>query len=133
MADENLGALSIDNWATQLRKGVLELYIINILNQGELYAYDLVKRLTGTRGLVISDGTVYPLLSRMRKAGLLRARLEESPEGAVRKYYTLTDEGKRIRALMNAYWDGVVQELRHAQEESEVPHGRMDAGGEGVP
>ncbi|NUM56064.1 MAG: PadR family transcriptional regulator [Candidatus Hydrogenedentes bacterium] len=96
---------NIDNWSTQLRKGLVEFCILNMLSQQELYGYDLVKRLTAQPGLAIADGSVYPLLSRMRKVGLVVTRLEESPNGPARKYYALTPEGRRCWAMMNAHWD----------------------------
>ena len=68
-------SIDVSNWTTQLRKGILELCIVNLLAKGELYGYDLVKRLAEIRGLVVTEGTVYPLLSRLKKAGLLETRL----------------------------------------------------------
>ncbi|MCL4694538.1 MAG: PadR family transcriptional regulator, partial [Candidatus Hydrogenedentes bacterium] len=56
-------SVDIDNWTTQLRKGLLELCIVNLLAKGELYGYDLVKHLARIRGLVVTEGTIYPLLS----------------------------------------------------------------------
>lgn len=96
---------NVDNWTTQLRKGLVELCILNMLSQHELYGYDLVKRLTAMPGLGIADGSVYPLLSRMRKVGLVVTRLEESPNGPVRKYYALTPAGRRCWSMMNQHWD----------------------------
>ena len=104
-ASEN--ELNLGNWTTQLRKGLLELCIVNLLAEGELYGYDLVKRVTAIRGVVVTEGTIYPLLSRLRKSGLLETRIEESPSGPVRKYYRLTPAGKRARDLMNAAWQDV--------------------------
>ena len=115
------GSFPIDNWTTQVRKGLLELCLVNLLAQGELYAYDLVKQLAKIRGLVVSEGTIYPLLSRMKKVGLLAARLEESKSGPARKYYALTPEGHRVRASMNQYWNDLargVVELQNAEEKT---------------
>jgi len=67
-----------DNWTVQVRKGVLELCILNALAEQERYGYDLVKTLVTVPGLGVTEGTLYPLLSRLRVAGLVRARLEES-------------------------------------------------------
>lgn len=94
-----------DNWTVQMRKGLLELCVLNALEGGERYGYDLVKLLTDIPGLGITEGTLYPLLSRLRVQGLITARLEESPEGPARKYYSLTPEGKRIVRLMNTHLD----------------------------
>lgn len=94
----------LSNWMTQLRKGLLELCIFNLLAHGELYGYDLVKRLSAIPGIVITEGTVYPLLSRLRKGGLLETRLEESTAGPARRYYSLSPDGERVLKLMNRYW-----------------------------
>lgn len=107
---------NVDNWAAQIRRGLLELCVLNIVAQGEVYGYDLVQRLTALGGLSISGGSVYPLLSRMRKAGLLRARLEESPNGPARKYYGLTEEGVKCRDMMNRHWDELARGIHSLQE-----------------
>ncbi len=109
----------VDRWTVQVRKGILELCILNALAGRECYAYELVRTLTAIPGLGLSEGTVYPLLSRLRVQGLVSTRLEESPEGPARKYYTLTPRGRRVLALMNPYFDtlsGAGRQLRT------VPH-----------
>ena len=92
-----------DNWTVQVRKGVLELCILNALAEQERYGYDLVKTLVTVPGLGVTEGTLYPLLSRLRVAGLLGTRLEESTQGPARKYYSLTKDGRKIMAVMNDY------------------------------
>jgi PadR family transcriptional regulator PadR len=92
-----------DNWTVQVRKGVLELCILNALAEQERYGYDLVKTLVSVPGLGVTEGTLYPLLSRLRVAGLLSTRLEESTQGPARKYYSLTKDGRKIMAVMNDY------------------------------
>lgn len=104
MAHDRISSFDMDNWTTQLRKGLLELCIVNLLSNGELYGYDLVKRLQQTHGLVITEGTIYPLLSRLKRAGLVETRLVESSSGPVRKYYGLSEDGKKAMALMRTYW-----------------------------
>jgi len=94
-----------DNWVVQVRKGLLELCILNALAEKERYGYELVKTLVQIPGLGMTEGTLYPLLSRLRIQGLVTARLEESPEGPARKYYSLTPEGRRIKVLMHEYMD----------------------------
>lgn len=92
-----------DNWIVQVRKGVLELCILRALEKDERYGYELVKALAAVPGLALSEGTLYPLLSRLRVAGLVSTRLEESAEGPARKYYSLTREGRRTLAAMNDF------------------------------
>ena len=94
-----------DNWTTQLRKGLLELCILNVVGRARVYGYDIVKQLRGIDTLVVREGTVYPILSRLRRDGLVAASLEESSEGPARKYYELTERGERLLEEMNAYWD----------------------------
>ena len=92
-----------DNWVVQVRKGVLELCILRALEHQERYGYELVKALAAVPGLALTEGTVYPLLSRLRVAGMINARLEESAEGPARKYYSLSSEGRRTLTIMNAF------------------------------
>ena len=94
-----------DNWIVQVRKGVLELCILRALERDERYGYELVKTLAAVPGLSLSEGTLYPLLSRLRVAGLVSTRLEESAEGPARKYYSLTRDGRRTLATMNEFLD----------------------------
>ena len=90
-----------DNWTIQMRKGLVEFCILRSLSQSERYGYELVKSLVTLPGLNTSEGTIYPLLSRLRNAGLIEARLVESNEGPARKYYSLTSLGKSQIERMN--------------------------------
>ena len=97
-----------DNWTVQVRKGLLELCILNALSEREYYGYDLVKMLVQIPGLGVTEGTVYPLLSRLRVQELVATRLEESREGPARKYYRLTDKGRAAVGLMNDHIDTLI-------------------------
>ncbi|MCC6793734.1 MAG: PadR family transcriptional regulator [Candidatus Hydrogenedentes bacterium] len=114
-------AFDLDNWVTQVRKGLLELCIVAVLAEGEMYAYDLVKRLANIKALVITEGTIYPLLSRLRSAGLITSRLEESSNGPARKYYVLTDEGRRTVHAMRTYWCGLANDIGSLLEKEGKP------------
>ncbi len=107
-----------DNWTVQVRKGLLELCILNALGEKERYGYELVKTLVTVPGLGVTEGTLYPLLSRLRLQGLISARLEESSEGPARKYYALTTDGRRIMAAMNEYLAVLNRGTRQLQERS---------------
>ena len=98
-----------DNWTVQLRKGVLELCVLTAIGSGERYGYALVRTLIETEDLGLSEGTVYPLLSRLRKQGLVDSRLEESREGPARKYYRLTPAGRARLAAMRSYFTDIVK------------------------
>lgn len=108
-----------DNWNTQLRKGVLELSILNALDGARLYGYDIVKRLRAIDGLVISEGTIYPILSRLKKEGFLDTTLEESPEGPARKYYRVTEAGHRQLQAMNETWESLTHGIDTLRKETE--------------
>ncbi len=105
-----------DNWTVQVRKGVLELCILNALAEKERYGYDLVKALAAVPGLGLTEGTLYPLLSRLRVQGMISARLEESSEGPARKYYSLTRDGHKIMKAMNDYLENLNAGTRTLQE-----------------
>jgi PadR family transcriptional regulator PadR len=94
-----------DNWTVQARKGLLDMCILRVLEKREYYGYELVKTLVNVPGLGLTEGTIYPLLSRLRVQGLVSTRLEESSEGPARKYYALTGEGRRVLEQMEDYMD----------------------------
>jgi PadR family transcriptional regulator PadR len=93
-----------ENWTTQLRKGLLELAILNALGSGPLYGYDIVRRLGDVDSLVINEGTVYPILSRLRNEQYVESYIEESSSGPPRKYYRLTQRGRDELGRMNQHW-----------------------------
>jgi PadR family transcriptional regulator PadR len=99
-----MGNRFLDNWATQLRKGMLELCILNAIKGTSLYGYDIVRMLRNIDGLVITEGTIYPILSRLKQEGFVRTKIIESAEGPARKYYQLTAKGEKILSEMNNYW-----------------------------
>lgn len=96
-----------ENWQVQVRKGLLELCVLNALREERQYGYDIVKQLRMLDGLVIGEGTIYPILSRFRKQGLVESMIEESPDGPARKYYRLTSQGRKAVTLMNEVWDKI--------------------------
>jgi PadR family transcriptional regulator PadR len=102
----------LNNWTVQARKGLLELGVLNALADEERYGYDLVKSMMTWSGLNVTEGTIYPLLSRLRKQGLLKTRLVESSGGPARKYYSLTSEGMQAMRFMNERFDVLVAGVR---------------------
>lgn len=120
MSDPDRSAIVVDdffdNWTVQVRKGVLELCILNALAKEERYGYELVKALVAIPGLGVTEGTLYPLLSRLRVQNLISARLEESPEGPARKYYALTPQGKKVMETMNEYFTALNLGIRQLQK-----------------
>lgn len=92
---------------SQLRRGALELAILALLSDGELYGVEIVDRLRAIPGLEAGPGTVYPLLSRLSKAGEVSAAWRESPMGPPRKYYRLSSAGRRTLEELAALWRGM--------------------------
>ena len=86
-----------------IRKGLLEFLILRIVATGKVYAADILGRLSGTE-FATQEGTLYPLLSKMRRDGLLEYEWQESDAGPPRKYYELTARGRAQLAELNDYW-----------------------------
>jgi len=95
---------AFENWTVQMRKGVLDLCILKALSTKEWYGYALVKALVAVPGVGVAEGSIYPLLARLRRQGLVTTRLEESNEGPARKYYLATTAGRELAEEMDAYF-----------------------------
>jgi PadR family transcriptional regulator PadR len=106
------------NWTTQIRKGVLELCILGAIRGGRLYGYEIVKRLKDIDGLVISEGTIYPILSRFKAEGLVTTSLVESTEGPARKYYQLATDGQKLLLQMRSYWEKIISGVETLNKET---------------
>ena len=98
----------IENAKAQMRKGVLEYCILTIMNQQDCYATDVLRKLKDAR-LIVVEGTLYPLLTRQKNAGLLSYRWEESVQGPPRKYYKLTDTGRDFLKDLDSSWEDLVK------------------------
>jgi PadR family transcriptional regulator, regulatory protein PadR len=92
------------NPLTQLRRGVLEYCVLALLGHEEVYGFDLVRRLSEVDGLVTSEGTIYPLLSRLRRDGWVSTTWQESESGPPRRYYAITPAGQHALAGFAAQW-----------------------------
>ena len=100
--------MNVENTQVQMRKGILEFCILHIISRGEVYASDMLEELTSVRIMVV-EGTLYPLLTRLRKAGLLEHKWVESSSGPPRKYYKLTDNGKEFLSKLDQTWDELLE------------------------
>jgi PadR family transcriptional regulator len=89
---------------TQLRRGVLEYCVLAMLESEERYAFDLVRALADVTGMVTSEGTIYPMLSRLRRDGVVETEWQESPSGPPRRYYRLTSQGRRALKEFREEW-----------------------------
>ncbi|MGN0235320.1 MAG: PadR family transcriptional regulator [Paludibacteraceae bacterium] len=102
----------IDNIKTQMRKGILEYCVLSIIsNRGEAYTSDVIEVLRDADLLVV-EGTVYPILTRMKNGGLLTYRWEESREGPPRKYFRLTSEGAALLADLEHEWNAITSSIQ---------------------
>ncbi|MDP4207181.1 MAG: PadR family transcriptional regulator [Bacteroidota bacterium] len=102
--------MNTDNAKAQMRKGVLEYCILIILSQHDAYASDIINKLKESRMIVV-EGTLYPLLTRQKNAGLLNYRWEESSQGPPRKYYSLTDQGRKFLNELDASWNELISSV----------------------
>jgi len=111
-----LSGMNIDNTESQMRKGLLELCILGIIKRhGDIYPSDILEQLKASK-LVVLEGTLYPLLTRLKNAGILGYRWEESVSGPPRKYYSLTDQGSRTYDQLKAAWDELSKAVNNLTE-----------------
>ena len=101
-----------------MRKGVLEFCILSILSKGDAYTSEILSQLKDAKLLVV-EGTVYPLLTRLKNAGLLSYRWEESTSGPPRKYYGLTETGKIFLSGLNTTWNELVAAVQIVTKNNE--------------
>lgn len=99
--------MKLENTKAQMRKGVLEYCILLVLDGEPLYASNIIQALKEARMIVV-EGTLYPLLTRLKNAGLLTYRWEESTQGPPRKYYELTDKGRKFLNELEDSWSELV-------------------------
>ncbi len=95
--------MNVENTQAQMRKGILEFCILSILHRQEAYPSEILEELKAVK-LIVVEGTLYPLLTRLKNMDLLTYRWEESSSGPPRKYYSLTDEGKKFHKSLSVTW-----------------------------
>ncbi len=102
--------MNVENAKAQMRKGTLEYCILLILDKKDAYASDIINQLKENQ-LIVVEGTLYPLLTRQKNAGLLSYRWEESTQGPPRKYYAITEIGRSYLKEMDKGWTGLVDTI----------------------
>jgi len=107
--------MKVENAKAQMRKGILEYCILLILERGDAYASDIIQQLKEAQ-LIVVEGTLYPILTRHKNAGLLSYRWEESTQGPPRKYYALTGEGKTFLNELNSAWKELVEAIQDIRQ-----------------
>lgn len=107
--------MKIENTQAQMRKGVLEFCILSILANGEAYPSEIMEKLKKGK-LIVVEGTLYPLLTRLKSAGLLKYRWEESKSGPPRKYYQITESGSIFLEKLENTWKDLVTAVEFTRE-----------------
>jgi PadR family transcriptional regulator PadR len=121
-----MSSAAYDKWEVQLRKGCVELATLATLWSGRLYGLEMLRRLEYCSGLVVAEGTIYPLLARLERAGLIQAEWVETGLGHPRKYYTLTALGVRRAMEMSRLWSNFAASFEQLLTPiREVPAGQM--------
>ena len=111
--------LNIDDWRSQLKRGTLEFCILLMIQKGECYGYEMISRLEKSPILAAKESTIYPLLRRLLKEGLLASYWRDSAEGLPpRKYYALTDKGRDCLSAMRSEWDSLLSAIEEIKGES---------------
>ena len=104
--------MKVENTQVQMRKGIIEFCILEIISRGEVYASDMLGELTAAKMIVV-EGTLYPLLTRLKNAGLLDYTWVESSAGPPRKYYKLTPAGQQFMEELRQTWKEVEASIEH--------------------
>lgn len=110
----------VENSRTQMRRGVLEYSILLVLRSGDEYASSIIQKLKDV-DIIVVEGTLYPLLIRLKNLGMLSYRWEESPQGPPRKYYMITDKGREQLSELDATWQELVKSVESIRNASLLP------------
>ncbi|MBN4072693.1 helix-turn-helix transcriptional regulator [Crocinitomix catalasitica] len=103
---------SIHKWKSQLKKGALSFIILNVLKDKEFYGYELIEEVREHTDVEIAEGTLYPLMNRLKKEELVSSKWVEQESGIPRKYYRLTKIGNQTLTEMQAYWKSLEDSIR---------------------
>ncbi|MFR2508578.1 PadR family transcriptional regulator [Odoribacter laneus] len=109
--------MNLENTQAQMRKGILEYCILLIISRQDAYVSDIIHKLKDSR-IIVVEGTIYPMLTRLKNAGLLAYRWEESPQGPPRKYYSITDKGRSGLSELENSWNEMTQAIQQLRNQS---------------
>ena len=109
--------MDAENVKSQMRKGMLEYCVLLLLHKESLYVSDILSRLKEAK-LIVVEGTLYPLLTRLKNGGILAYEWQESTQGPPRKYYRLTDEGCTMLAQIETAWNDIANTVNHIKGET---------------
>lgn len=102
----------IEKWKSQVKKGTLSFLVLNAISKKELYGYELIEIIKSTTAIEIAEGTLYPLMNRLKKEGLTTSKWVEQESGIPRKYYVLTEQGKVTLGQMKTYWEELEKSIK---------------------
>jgi len=106
----------IHKWQSQLKKGTLSFIVLNILKDQEYYGYELIESVREHTEIEVAEGTLYPLMNRLKKDELVTSKWVEQESGIPRKYYILTDAGVNILKQMQVYWDDLETSIKRIRQ-----------------
>ena len=107
--------MNSENVNAQMRKGILEYCILLVLSKGDAYASNIINEMKNAQMIVV-EGTLYPLLTRLKNSGLLSYRWEESTQGPPRKYYELTNKGRAFLNELDKSWDNLIESVNRIRQ-----------------
>lgn len=102
----------VNKWKSQVKKGTLSFIVLKSLRKKELYGYELIEQIKTKTDIEIAEGTLYPLMNRLKKAEMTTSKWVEQESGIPRKYYQLTKEGKETLKSMEAYWTDLESSIK---------------------
>lgn len=117
---EQIMATNIDNLKSQMRKGMLEFCVLLLLSRSDAYVSEIISRMKDAH-LIVVEGTLYPLLTRLKNDGLLSYRWEESPSGPPRKYYSITPMGSHFLNELHQSWCEISKSVNHLLNQDQQP------------
>ncbi len=113
--------MKVENTEAQMRKGILELCVLSITSKEAVYPSDILSQLKAAK-LIVVEGTIYPLLNRLKKSNLLEYEWKESASGPPRKYYKTTNEGNQILTLLHEHWKSLQDSVQQIIEQTVEKH-----------
>jgi len=102
----------VKKWKSQVKKGTLAFIVLNVLADNEYYGYELIEQIKQHTKIEIAEGTLYPLLNRLKKEELVESKWVEQESGIPRKYYNLTKTGKKTLTSMQSYWGDLEKSIK---------------------
>jgi PadR family transcriptional regulator, regulatory protein PadR len=107
--------MALENTQSQMRKGILEYCVLVVIARGEIYSSNIIEILTEAE-LLIAEGTLYPLLTRLKNSGLVAYQWIESTQGPPRKYFTITENGRIFLAELDKTWSELIQTVNNIKK-----------------